>query len=206
MSRRPKDITGQKFRMLTALYPKEERGHNGTVVWHCRCDCGREVDVDYDALNNSGVISCGCRRKEDRTKMEKKLTRVGGTTIELISSSHPRVGSKAGVKGVSYCRSKDVYRAEIYFQGQRYRLGSYKNLSDAAAVRKQAEEELLEPFLTYYTEYKRIADGDPSWAKMNPIQTDVRHQGGGRFWISIKPDIRTEVERHQDTGNKQEAS
>ena len=41
----PVDITGQKFRMLTALYPTENRDYKGSVIWHCRCECGNELDV-----------------------------------------------------------------------------------------------------------------------------------------------------------------
>lgn len=34
-----RDLTGQKFFRLTALYPTEER-RNGSIVWHCKCECG----------------------------------------------------------------------------------------------------------------------------------------------------------------------
>ncbi len=39
-----KDITGQRFGILTALYPTDKRDSNQSVIWHCRCDCGKEVE------------------------------------------------------------------------------------------------------------------------------------------------------------------
>lgn len=62
-----KDITGQKFGRLTALYPTEKR-YCTTVVWHCHCDCGNEVDVPYNSLY-AGKKSCGCLKKAKDPKM-----------------------------------------------------------------------------------------------------------------------------------------
>lgn len=62
-----KDLTGQKFFRLTALYRTENFvSKNGTsrVVWHCRCDCGNEVDVMSQNLINGSTKSCGCYNRE----------------------------------------------------------------------------------------------------------------------------------------------
>ena len=57
-----KDISGQKFGRLTAIYPTEKR--SGTsVVWHCKCECGNECDISAGALGKT-VFSCGCLRRE----------------------------------------------------------------------------------------------------------------------------------------------
>lgn len=40
-----KDISNQKFYRLTALYPTEKRDKDRSVIWHCKCECGNEVDV-----------------------------------------------------------------------------------------------------------------------------------------------------------------
>lgn len=63
------DITGQKFEMLTALYPIRERKGRKSVVWHCRCDCGNEVDVPYNNLVHCNMKSCGCRKKAHDKKL-----------------------------------------------------------------------------------------------------------------------------------------
>ena len=190
MARKPKDITGQKFRMLTALYPTKERGRHGSIKWMCRCDCGNEVLVDCEDLLFSLQVSCGCLKAEDIKRMEEKLTHVSGTTIDFLKSSKARKESTVGIKGVFYVSSKARYVAQIMFQGKKYYLGSDTDPQIAAMYRAQAEEELIKPFLEYYEEYSRIAEKDPEWAKENPILTDVKHLGGPRFSISIKPDLK----------------
>ena len=57
------DLRNQKFEKLTALYPLEQR-KNGHVVWHCKCDCGNELDVITSSLTSGNTKSCGCLKKE----------------------------------------------------------------------------------------------------------------------------------------------
>ena len=59
---RRKDITGQTFGYLTAIRPTEQRSAGGSVVWHCRCACGNEVDVPLVQLTAGNNKSCGCRQ------------------------------------------------------------------------------------------------------------------------------------------------
>lgn len=56
-----KDISNQKFGKLTALYPTDRR-HYGSVIWHCRCDCGNECNTPSDSLISGHTASCGCLR------------------------------------------------------------------------------------------------------------------------------------------------
>ena len=56
------DLTGKRFGMLTVLYRTEER-RRGFVMWHCRCDCGNEVDVMSSNLIHGHSRSCGCRSR-----------------------------------------------------------------------------------------------------------------------------------------------
>ena len=58
-----RDLTGQTFNRLTVLYPLKER-KNGSVVWHCKCECGNECDVVSPSLIKSRTKSCGCLKKE----------------------------------------------------------------------------------------------------------------------------------------------
>jgi len=48
---------------LVALYPTGER-RGGHVVWHCRCDCGDEVDARGNNLTSGRTTSCGCYNRE----------------------------------------------------------------------------------------------------------------------------------------------
>lgn len=66
------DVTNQTFGSLTALYPTYK---NGRFAWHCRCECGKEVDVDSGNLRSGKVKSCGCQKaKIISQKTSKDLT------------------------------------------------------------------------------------------------------------------------------------
>lgn len=55
-----RDISGQRFGKLTALRPTGERSSRGSMIWQCRCDCGREVCADLNLLICGNKKSCGC--------------------------------------------------------------------------------------------------------------------------------------------------
>ena len=54
-----KDLTGQKFGRLTVMYDTGQK-HLHCRVWHCKCECGKEVDVPTNSLTTGGTRSCGC--------------------------------------------------------------------------------------------------------------------------------------------------
>lgn len=62
------DLTGKKFGLLTviSLCDYDHYKNKGQIekVWHCRCDCGSEIDVVGNILKNGGKKSCGCLRKQ----------------------------------------------------------------------------------------------------------------------------------------------
>ena len=60
MPNRIKNLTGQKFKSLTALNPTEKRTNHGSVVWRCRCECGNIVFVAGYHLARGDYKSCGC--------------------------------------------------------------------------------------------------------------------------------------------------
>ncbi len=57
------DLAGRKFGRLMVLYDTGER-KNGKVIWHCKCDCGNEVDVKSVNLISGYTTSCGCYNRE----------------------------------------------------------------------------------------------------------------------------------------------
>lgn len=66
---KPYDITGLKFHQLTAIYPTNKRETNDCIIWHCECDCGKEIDVSASNLIRGHVKSCGCRKRSIREKL-----------------------------------------------------------------------------------------------------------------------------------------
>ncbi len=67
---RGKDLRGQKYERLTPLYPLEKRIKK-FVVWHCKCDCGNEVNVIGSHLQSGHTRSCGCLNKEQAIELGK---------------------------------------------------------------------------------------------------------------------------------------
>ena len=87
---RAKDLTGRRFGRLLAEYPTDRRDHRGSVYWHCRCDCGNELDVSESSLMHGRYQSCGCLRKELGRELPDQLTRIDGTCIEFLENRKHR--------------------------------------------------------------------------------------------------------------------
>ena len=76
------DLTGQHFGRLTVLNKTEKRcGHN--IVWHCKCECGNECDINGGDLRQGKTKSCGCLKKEKTAEIGKKY---GGKEVEDITN------------------------------------------------------------------------------------------------------------------------
>ncbi|MBS7059440.1 MAG: hypothetical protein KH119_09610 [Faecalibacterium prausnitzii] len=61
------DITGRTFGRLTALYrvgTKIYPSGGRLSIWHCKCICGNEIDVNLSALKSGNTKSCGCLHVE----------------------------------------------------------------------------------------------------------------------------------------------
>lgn len=55
-----RDLTGQKFGKWTVLRKSEKRTKNRLICWYCRCECGKEKDVNGYDLRSGRSKSCGC--------------------------------------------------------------------------------------------------------------------------------------------------
>ena len=61
IDRKKRDVTGQTFGYLTALYPTDLKPPHGFgVVWHWKCICGNEVDITLGQVTAGNNTSCGC--------------------------------------------------------------------------------------------------------------------------------------------------
>lgn len=66
------DLTGHKFGKLVVLYRTDDyivktSGRKFTN-WHCKCECGNEIDVVGSSLKSGYTKSCGCLSKELKRK------------------------------------------------------------------------------------------------------------------------------------------
>lgn len=72
------DLTGKRYGKIKVLSMK---GHeNGTIIWNCVCDCGKELEVSTGRLNSGHVQSCGCVKKE---RLIKQNTTHGKSNTRL---------------------------------------------------------------------------------------------------------------------------
>lgn len=180
------DISGKKFHMITALYPTERRDRRGYVIWHCRCDCGNEIDVSYNNLVYCNKKSCGCQKKRHDQSLQKFLTHVDHTCINGIRSRKLPSDNTTGYKGVY--RVRDKYLAKIVFQKKQYFLGTYDKVEDAVMARKQAEHVLFDEVTAYYDKWKKRAEKNSEWAQQNPVHIIVSKDAAG-LHVTFHPRI-----------------
>ena len=185
------DITGQRFGDLIALYPTSQRDPKGFVIWHCRCQCGNELDISYNSLLYCNIKSCGCRKKEHEKKLHGFLTHVDGTSIDAIRSKKVPKDNTTGYKGVYLIRGK--YVAKIVFQKKQYFLGAYDNIHDAAAARVEAEKTLFDEMAEFYALWEERATADPEWARENPVKVEVCRNKEHQLCLQFSPDIRQSI-------------
>jgi len=176
-TKRISDITGQRFGRLTALYPIEKRDKRGSVFWHCRCDCGNEVDVMEAGLVHGNYRSCGCRREEVRKDIHSKLHLIDGTCVEWLSSRKNRRDNTSGFRGV-YESKNGHYRALIGFKKQKYYIGTYETFEEAVQGRLEAEELIHEGFVKAYQAWQEKAGADEAWAREHPLVFEIEKRDG----------------------------
>ena len=180
------DITGQRFGFLEALKPLKRADKSGSMMWLCRCDCGNQVEVSYKHLAYGNQKSCGCRKKEQKQRLNSFLTHVAGTSMDIVKSKKLPADNTTGCKGVYLIKGK--YLAKIVFQKKQYFLGTFDTLEAAAAARREAERVLFDEVAEHYQKWKLRAEIDAAWAEQNPIQISVSKQNGS-LKVSLQPTL-----------------
>lgn len=82
-----KDLTGQKFSMLTFIKRSENKGK-----WDCLCDCGKIKSIRSDHVTSGRVQSCGCSIGKDNLKDITGFT-FGKLFVISLSYIHPKSGA-----------------------------------------------------------------------------------------------------------------
>ncbi len=139
------NIAGRRFGKLTALYLDEAQEKNRPRKWICQCDCGELCSVAISNLKNGHTQSCGCLGEIEHRNL------IEGTCLEVVASKTIAKNNRSGVKGVSYYSRTDSWVATLTFKGEHYFLGKFDTVAEAAQARRQAEEELIHPFLEKYS-------------------------------------------------------
>lgn len=178
MGRRPRDLSGQKFGLLTAMYPTEHRDHRGSVLWHCVCECGNEIDVSASALMDGNNRSCGCLKDKNQKQIAQRRHLVDGTCVEVLEKRKKRRDNESGFRGVFYLKNSNRYRVDIGFKGKRYYVGLFEDYDEAVQARLEAENLIHNSFINIWKEWNQKDQEDPQWGKEHPLVFNVRKVNG----------------------------
>jgi len=138
------DLTGQTFGYLTPIhYIKGGK-------WHCRCQCGNEVDVDTRNLNSGHTKSCGCMKSQMiGQKLTIDMSNYEDDNIKVLE----RNGSTSLGIALWKCICKHCGR-EFITEGANIRSGETKS---CGCVYSQGEQKitkmLLDEGCTFSTQY-----------------------------------------------------
>ena len=157
--------SGAKYNHLTVIKIGHYEKGRGYWYW-CECDCEKHtrLEVRRDMLVSGKVSSCGCVHDELFQKNVEKAYKknfVQNTNVPKITHDNLQSNNTSGVRGVSWHKRIEKWQASIQFQGTKYHLGYYDDISKAKEIRKTAEIELHKDFWKWYSEnfpneYKKI--------------------------------------------------
>ena len=190
-----KELSGKKIGRLTVLYPVNERDYKGSVYWHCRCDCGNELDLTEDMLMHGGYVSCGCKKKEQQEQVGSTLTFLDGTCVQWLKNRGRRADNISGTPGVNRLKN-GMFKATIGFKKTRFYLGAFPTYEKAAMVREEAEGFIYKAFLERYESWKKEAEearrrGEEDWEKENPLIFEVSKPRRGMLEVVTSDGILT---------------
>lgn len=95
-----KDLRGKRFGKLIALYPTEKRASGNYVIWHCKCDCGNEIETASGYLLRGNVQSCGCLLKE---KNLEKIKNLSNQKFGKLTALYPTT-KRSGTSVIWHCK------------------------------------------------------------------------------------------------------
>ena len=149
------DLSGLKYPHFEVLEPiyKDYKGQK-KLYWKCKCECGTIFYATKTHIKTEKIKSCGCLEKENRKEQNNKLQDMilEDTNVSLIRKTEPNKNTTTGIRGVSWCTSKQKYIATITFQKKQYYLCSSTDIEVCKSARKEAEEHIFGDFLKWYEE------------------------------------------------------
>ena len=114
MNERFKDISGQRYGKLVAVKRVGTKTLSGRTysVWHCKCDCGREIETTLSNLTG-GVKSCGHCTKGIKSithgKRKERLYRVWLSMRERCRNPRSKSYCNYGGRGIAVCDEWENY-------------------------------------------------------------------------------------------------
>ena len=103
--RKYRDLSGKRFGQILVLRPTEKRNKEGSIIWKCKCSCGRIFEVNERYLVRGFRRDCGCGcgtdpgHKREGHPIDLTNRKLGELTV-LYQTDHR--DSKGGV--IWHCR------------------------------------------------------------------------------------------------------
>lgn len=148
-----KDITGQKFGMLTVI-KYINSGKEGTE-WLCKCECGASPILPASYIKK--YQSCGCVMRQQRIKNvanNQKLVQHTGSSLNILRIEPNSNNKSTGVRGVSYVKTTGKFVAYISYRNKRYTLKRSTDINVCIKARQEAEKAIREDFLSWYENFR----------------------------------------------------
>lgn len=139
-----KEFQGKRFGRLTVVEYAGKEG--GMHRWKCVCDCGRETTVGQSLLQTGKTRSCGCLQAVTYRDNLKLMEGTSVTMLQAVKSGRLLKSNTSGHNGVYYDKRRNLWVAQITFQGRTKYLGAFPELESAVRAR-QAGEEIYDAFL-----------------------------------------------------------
>ena len=103
---RANDLTGKIFGKWTVIESTNKRASNGSIYWHCVCECGNEKDVLAQSLISGKSLSCG-----EHSNISKGNSKI----IEILNNNNINYEIE---KKFSSCRDKKELPFDFYINNK----------------------------------------------------------------------------------------
>ena len=102
-----KDLTGQTFGYLTALYVDESKTTPKHLYWFCKCVCGKTRSLQTNQLTMNRVTSCGCMNqrqiKHINISSHKRIYSIYNAMLSRCHNPNNTAFNSYGGKGIAVC-------------------------------------------------------------------------------------------------------
>lgn len=133
-----KDISGEQYGSLTALFPVKDVSKHQSSLWLCQCECGKQVVRNSASLKNKTTRSCGCTRYRNAklTAMEKHFNNIGKmfgklTVLEVVDSPEDVKDNRFYYRCICSCGNLVTVRATDLKSGKTISCGCAKRDAEA---------------------------------------------------------------------------
>lgn len=99
------DLTNKQFSYLTVLEKTDKRGSDRSIIWKCKCKCGKIVEVNGSNLRSGHTKSCGCIKKDHPNRVYKGKD-ISNQSFGLLTALEPTKERKRNGSIVWKCRCR----------------------------------------------------------------------------------------------------